>query len=473
MSTATLSQKLKGKKAEKPVVKDITDTQHQEVIELIRGRTMEMSFTVHGLPKSRKITGKTADKIAAAVKGTRRGVKASWTMFTSEHPAVKELNAAIRDLDAVREAWTIVKSADVKKGDGDKVSIAGGKRLIWDKDVPEFYALFVKRAKLIDMAAEKLQHAMDNVTYDADDNPIKSVKDMDRENAEEAWDESAYPKDVRQVVGVAKERGPDGMPRIGNDGDPVYIISFSEYHVSEKLPALLRERAIQRIDAGLSGTIETAMTYAVNELSESMLTFMDELSNRMKVYPVGEYKYLTEHGEAEVVKRVTHADDDKVPPGQVKVYIRYVEKDVEGEKKVAKWLGPMKEAEFGVKLRPQTTGERKKIYPSVIEGIINQLQTFKEKKAKMLGVYGENLTEAFAPLLATLTKAKEGNPWAKNEDAAKKLAAVLKTDEEVRTVVSKAVADTVEALEEQVKTVKETTKRRSVKMSLVGKLDEE
>lgn len=459
-----INTKLKSlKKVPKPEIKEVSDKEHQAVVELLRGRTMEMSFTVHGLPKSRKITGKLAEKVAASVGGTRKGVKASWSMFTSEHPAVKELNQAIRELEQLRETWTIVRSAEVKSGSDDKVTIEGGKRLIWDKDIPEFHQLFVAKAKQIDKCVDKLQHAMDNTTYDTEENPIKSVKDMDRENAKDAWDESVYPKDLSLVVGVSKERDGQGRVRL-EDGEPVYVVNFHEYHVSEKLPELLRERAVKRIDEGLSGTIETAMTYAFGELTDQMLTFLGELSTRMKVYPLMEkYAYLD---GAEVVKTVTSDDDAKVPAGQVKVLLRY--KD--GDSKTSKWFGPMKKADFASEFKPQQTNEKKKIYPSVVEGIIEQLQAFKEKKSKMLGSYGDNAVKAVDPLLKALTLAKENNPWVTNANAAGKLVSAIKTDEEAKSALAKTIADTVELLEEQVESVKETHKRRSIKMSLVGKV---
>ncbi len=461
---ATLQAKLKTKTT-KPVVKAVNDKQHQEVVSLIRGRTMEMSFTVHGLPKSRRISGKLADQLASSVKGKTKGVRASWSMFTSDHPAVKELNVVIRELDQLRETWTIVKSAEVKSGTDDKVTIEGGKRLIWDKDVDSFHALFVAKAKLIDKCVEKLQHAMDNQTYDADGGPVKSVKEMDKTNAGEAWDEKVYPKDLRLIVGVSKERLSDGTVVTDANGDPVYLIKFEEYHVSEKLSEVLRERAIKRIDEGLSGTIETAMTYAVNELSNSMLTFLGELSNRTKLYPKvpGPWAHLY---EGEVIKQVTSDDDKKVPNGYVKVMVRYEDKDAPGKPKISKWLDPMKINDFATQLKPQTTSEKKKIYPTVIEGIISQMQAFKDKKAKMLGAYGENLVAAFEPLLETLTKANEGNPWGSPSSAAQKLAGVLKTDAEVREIVSKTITDTVELLEEQVEVAKSTHKRRSVRVNV-------
>lgn len=467
--------------ADKPDLPAVSDDQHQKVVELLRGRTMEMSFTVHGLPKSRKISGKLAEQVAASVAGKKKGVRASWSMFTSEHPRVKELNAAIRELDQLRDTWTIVRSADVQTGEGDKVTIQGGKRLIWDKDVPEFHALFVTKARQIDRCVKDLQHAMDHTTYDADDKPVPSVKEMDKANAGEAWDESVYPKDLNLIVGVSKEREADGSPRVDDDGNPIYVISFSEYHVSEKLPDLLRARAIKRIDDGLSSTIGSAMGYAVTELTDQMTVFLGELTRREKVYPPasGSLGYLY---EADVVKTVTAAEDSKLPDGYVKVLIRYKEPDgddkpVEGYKavgepgaKVTRWFGPMKKNDYAVQFRPQTSSEKKKIFPSVIEGIIEQLTAFRDKKAKMLGAYGDNLAAAFAPLLDKLMAAKAANPLTSTSAAAQKLAAVLRTDDEAKETLAKAVTDVVEMLEDQVTTVRETHKRRAIKASLIGQV---
>lgn len=462
-----LATRIKAKHAatgpEPAAVVPVTDEQHQAVIDLVRGRTMEMSFTVHGLPKSRRISGRLADQIAQSVQGSKKSVRSSWSMFTSDHPAVKELNGLLRELDLLRDTWTIVKSAEVKRGVGDRVTIEGGKRLIWDKDVPEFYALFLTKAKQIDRAAEKLEHAMTAVTFDADDEPVPSVMDMDRKNAGEAWDRAAYPDALALTVGVATERNADGTQAHGTDGEPKYVLKFEEYHVSEKLPEMLRERAIQRIEAGLSDTIETAMAYAATELTSSMVTFLGELSERTKVYPPvkSEYHYLY---EAEVLK-IAKAGTAGVPPGHVKVYLRYAS---DGDT-VSKWVGPLPEAEYLAQLKPQSSGEKRKIYPTVIEGIVTQLRAFKERKAKMLGAYGDNAVAAFDPLLNTLLLARDSNPYLTDAAAAKQLAEALKTSPGAREAVAQAVTDAVERLSDQVVAAKETNRRRTIKASLVGR----
>jgi hypothetical protein len=290
---------------------------------------------------------------------------------------------------------------------------------------------------------------------------------MDKENAGDAWDASAYPADVRDVVGVAKERNPDGAIRLDEHGEPIYVISFDEYHVSERLSKDLQRRAYERLDSKLSKTVEAAMAHVVGELTDSLDTFKEELVNRTGLFPgIGSpYLYLTEHGEAEAVKVVDSDQDVKVPAGHVRVLVRY---KTSPEEKTTKWVGPLKMTEYQTHMRPQATGERKKIYPTVIEGIISNMQAFRDRKAKMLGSYGEQVVEAFAPLLKSLTAYKGLDTT--NHEAASKLAARLKTSEEKRVELAKAVADAMEAMEDRVELVKQVARRRTIRASLVGKV---
>jgi hypothetical protein len=354
----------------------------------------------------------------------------------------------------------------VQKGEDGKVNIEGGKRLIWAKDIPEFYSLFVAKARQIDKCVEELQYAMDNVTDDGKGNTVASVKSMDRTNAGDAWDESAYPKDLRLTTGVAKERHPNGEVKEGDDGLPIYVIHFSEYHVSEKLPELLRERAIKRIDESLSATIDTAMTYAFTELSDQMLTFLGELTPRIKLYPPVDksHGYLY---DSDVVKRLTSADDPSVPAGCVKVLARYQEKDSDTKSTI--WLGPMKEEVFAGTFYPSVSSEKKKIYPSVVENIVEQLTVFRDKKAKMLGKYGENAVKTLEPLLETLTAAKKANVYLSTTTAAKQLVDAVKQDAQLKETIASVITNTVSQLESQLTEVRATHKRRRALRSLADK----
>lgn len=452
-----------------PVTTPVTPEQHQETVDLLKGRCLEMAFTVHGLPKNRRIGGKAAEQIASTVKGKIKGIRSSWSLFSSDHPAVKELNQAVRELVQLRDSWTIVRSAEVNKGTG---TIEGGKRLIWDADHEEFYRLFVTKAKVIDLCVVKVEHALNHRTNDDNGNEVMSIKDMDKENAGDAWNDGAYPATLLGAVGVAKECAADGKLQTDAGGEPIYIIHFDEYHVSERLCDTLRERAVHRLDQKLGETIETAMCYAVNELTEDLTTFMSELVNRVRIFPLPKHPWhvYAENGEPEVLKIVDHSKDRSVPSGQVKVLISYKEapaKDSEEEPTVVRrWLGPIPLQEYEDQVRPQSTGEKKKIYPAVIEGIIAKMESFRDKKARMLGQYGANVVASFDELLTELTKHKRLHM--RNDEAAQKLAGTLRTSDEAKEGMADVIADTIAALDTQTVEVKKM--RRQVMRKLIGKV---
>ena len=463
-------------------IKPVTDEAHQQVIDLIKGRCLEVSFTIHGLPKKRVIRGKMAQTIAGSIKANTKGISSNWFTFTSDHPAVAEFNQATRELLKLRDTWTIVRSAEAKKGEGGTVNIEGGVRLIWDHDVDEFYKRFCAKAAAIDAAVEKIQKYMDEVMIITDPDTgekttYPSIKEMDRANAGDAWNEDVYPKDVRRIAGVARERTPDGNEVLDEQGEPKYLITFEEYHVSEKLPALLRERAVERLDAKMAETVEIAFSYAVAELNEDLTTFMSELVNRVRIYPVKGHSFekFCEIEAAEVIKVVDHTKDDSIPSGYIKLMLGYKTVPEGGDEKkpviCRQWVGPISVDDYQTEVRPQKTGERKKIYSGVVEGIIAKLEAFKEKKAKMLGIYGENAMAAFEELFRELTKFKAF--YTTNDQAAQKLVSKLKNSEEAKEEISELIADTIAALEDQVETVKIVNRRRKIiSPKLIGKVGE-
>ena len=436
---------------------------YRDVVETLRGRTFVVRFTVHGLPKSRRLTGKLADQVAQAVKGTRRGVRSSWGLFTAEHPAVQAVNAAVRAVERLRDDWTIVLAAEPSASRARPGAVAPGMRLIWDKDVSEFYSLFQQRAWVLDECVRRLQHALDHATTDEAGRTVPSVKEMDRQHAGEAWSPAAYPEDLRSVVGVAKEIGPDGAPLLDKDGRPVYAISFSEFQVSEKLPALLRERALARLDECLASTVEAATRAVVSELSDQLMTLLEELSERTRVYPPEDGPYGHLYG-ADVLRKVTHDQDRQVPPGHVRVLLRYrpsagpaAADGGDGAEVVYQascWLGPLPNDEFVERLRPHTTAERRRLYPSVVEGIISAIETFRDKKARMLGRYGQSLVEAVTPLLERLTEARRHDPLLGTTALARTLTEAVRKDRAARDRLSALVSETVGAVAEKLEDVR-------------------
>ena len=93
----------------------------------------------------------------------------------------------------------------------------------------------------------------------------------------------------------------------------------------------------------------------------------------------------------------------------------------------------------------------------MIEGLIAQMTALREYKAKMLGAYGDNLTGAVGGLLSTLNQMRKlGDD---NASLSKRAAETLKKDDSFRQNLSEVVADTIEALAENVEQVKVVRRR--------------
>jgi hypothetical protein len=462
---------------------------HQEVIDLVKGNCLEVHFKISKLPKSRKISGALADAIASAVKGKKKSVRGSWMPYAAEHPAVKEFNAKVREIEMLRDGWTLVKSAEVKAGPDGGASIEGGKRLIWEHDHEQFYKLASAKAREITLAAIRVQKYLDADMYDDSGKRVPSIKEMGKSNAGDAWEESVYPPNLADRIGIPRERNPDGSYRLDEDGQYIYLIEFDEYHVSEKLSDTLRKRAVERLDARMSETVEKALTYAVGALTEDLETFMNSLVSRTKIKPVIDHPWskYTLVDKAEVIKVRDTKDDPDIPAGMIKVYLSFkevvFEKDeATGKKKAVKdkagrdkirtvkvWEGPITVEEYETKVRPQIVTERKPIHTSVLERIVENMESFRDKKAKMLGSYGKEATEKLDGLLAQLTKYQKA--WVNPEDALAKLAKTLKNSKDEREALVGRIADTITDLDEYAEHVKKVARRRSIGTDLFG--DEE
>lgn len=457
---ATMSpskQKAKTVQAKKPT--PVTDAQHAEVVKTFAQECVEVDFTISGLPSDRKAKGKVAEQIRQHVGATKRSAKTSWKMFVAtphkdtptDDPgvaAIKALNAAIGDLQAFRDRRTLVKSGDVGVTDDGAVKVEAGKRLLYAEDVTEFYAEASVLAKRIDEAAEKV------ITH------LPQIKANDRRHAGDLWDEAEYSEAVVRRVGVAKDVA---------TGD--YLIHFGPPRDYSILPPEIAAKAAKWAEGQMTTSIESAVESVADTFNKALTTFLGELTSRTRIDPVAghPWKEFCRHGNAEVVKTKIREQDETVPAGHVKVYLSYKvpPTDAEGREladyapdqlvKVSRWVGPIPVAEYEGQVRPRATDERKKIFPGVIEGLLAQMEALREFKGKMLGAYGANLTGAVGGLLDTLNSLRRlGDD---NGDVAKKAADALKKDGEFRRSLADVVADTIEALEDNVEQVKVVRRR--------------
>lgn len=450
-SMSAPAKPVKKRQVAQPV--PVTDEAHLAAVEVMKEKCYELRFSIGRLPTTRKADRKQAEEIAKLVKGSRKGVRTSWRLFLDEHPTIKELNAALNVLQSYRDAFAKVedsKKAGKTEDDEDKGSKQeAGKRLILASDHKDIYDQVKVYADRVADLAQKVQDA------------LPEIKAIDKKEAGDLWNEAAYPIDVRQIVGVPK------------DVEGHYIVDFEP---TVKTPPGLHDEIkavlVKRAEAKLSGSLEVAVESAVKELNKGLATFMSELVNRVRIFPIAAHELhkLCQHGQPEVVRTKTNAQDSKIPPGQVAIYIQYKglvdgvktytgPDDLEWKKG---WFGPYSEKEYATQIRPQATEETKKIYPTVVEGLIARMQAFREKQKELLGVHGNNVDGAFTALFDTLNELRRlGDD---NRKVGEKVVSKLKMDEDYKTLVADTISETIEALDNSVVEVKKARRRISAKL---------
>lgn len=441
------------KKINKTVARPVpvTDEQHLEAVQFQKEHCYKLSFVISGLPSSRRADPKASEEIAKSRKGTRKGIRTSWRLFLDTHPAVKELKAVIGELHDYRNRFATMEEeggdddagAD-EPGAGDdekKKKKAAGKRLIFKEDHKEIADHIAGLADRVAAAAERAQAH------------YGEIKANDRGEAGDLWREDAYPPDIRAIVGVPKDA-------YG------YVVNFlPTVAIPDGLDPQIAAKLMKRAELQLSGSIECAVTSAVGELNKALTTFLGELANRVRVDPVPGHplRALCKHGNPEVLRTKIHEQDAAVPPGHVSLYLSYKAADEDGPPDrlvtIKKWFGPYKEAEYEKEIRPEATEERKKIYPSVIEGLIAKMQNFRDVQAALLGAHGKNVENAFGAVMEALNEFRRlGDD---NYKVAEKVAKTVKADEDFKAGMADLVAQTIEALDDSVTEVKKVRRRIS------------
>lgn len=397
---------MKPPKAEKPPkVETASDDklidQHVDAVRDLAENCMEVTYEVYGLPTTRTVSEGARNKMVETVGGKRRGYSISKRMFISNHPLIKEFNAARRRLDDWRDSFVIVKAAEASTDAEGKEKITAGVRLIMAKDIVEFEQGFRVRVDEYYAAADQIQKYLDEPYYDGK-KQWPSILDNDSAELGTDFNRADYPMNVRDNVRVV-------MPQ------------YNSYAVSLKLPPEVRKRQEERIVESLNGTLETATSYICETLTDVFTTFANQLVNRTRLNPDPNGPFGKYHG-AELVKLRTHAEDDTVPKGFIIPVVRYKdtvpvelvvgETTVEDpnavpetkEVSVVAHLDPVPEHDYDKLFKPQTTEERKMLTKSVLDNIYAQMETVGKVK-DMLGPYGVKLEDTLGKVQSLLKSA--------------------------------------------------------------------
>jgi hypothetical protein len=130
-----------------------------------------------------------------------------------------------------------------------------------------------------------------------------------------------------------------------------------------------------------------------------VLQFADQLSMRLRLDPVEDWKILK---DAEVTNVIKHQDDETVPSGHVVISLRRKDKLVitlPGGKTLVPtptgeyWLDAMPEHDYAVLLRPYETTQKKKLYDSTLANLKEQMEAFR-RSAEMFGPHAAAIQAA-------------------------------------------------------------------------------
>ncbi len=410
---------------------------HKAAVEKLAEQAMEVSYEISGLPRSRRVSDAAKTKMIATVNATKSGISMSKRLYSSRHPLLVEFNAARRRLDKWRDGFVIVKAAEQSTDEEGTEKIVAGVRLIMAKDIPEFEQGFKIRVDEYYAAAAQLQRYMRQTYFDGK-KEWPSVLDAIAAELGTEFNKADYPDDITDEIRVV-------MP------------TYTDYAVSIKLPAEIRKRQEKRIEQALSGTLETATSSIADTLTKVFTTFAAQLVNRTRVFPAKDDPLFGKYHGAEVVTiSRPHDDDASIPATQMILTLRYKVEEEGKEKSVTETLTTMHEKDYEETFKPQTTDERKKLTKSVLDNIVDQMQTVVKVK-EMLGPYGDKLGGTIEKLQTIFHSAGKSTESVLNE---------AKNSVTFRNRLSEAINGAVVELAETVETVRKV--RRRINPALIG-----
>jgi hypothetical protein len=345
--------------------------EYVELINNLKNKAYKLSFTVGGLPQQRAADKNNAERIAHTLGANTKAISTKWRIFNPEHPLVAELMRALNDLRKFRDGFISADKLDASK-------------LIWAEDHAHIYSEVCRLDAEVKRIADKVDQRLDE------------IKEVDRANAAALWRADVYPQvPIKQLVGVPHDStGP--IIKI----EPLFVIP-------EGLQEEIKKTIAKRIELKLASDISEATNSSVLALQESITTFLEELNNKTVLQPVAGFfdEYTQASPEVSVLKTETNNENKEIPVGYIRCFVEYKvktktvvdDKEVDVLTKKMEWTKPITLDEYRNYARPFSV--KKKIYSSVIDNVIEQINRFKKYQKDLLGDYGTDIDRRLDSLL--------------------------------------------------------------------------
>lgn len=392
----------------------------QEAVDFLQTKCREVWWTTSRVPSTKQVSGRDKQEMTAAIGGSTAGFSVSKRVFASKHPAVQRVNTAFRAFDELRDRYTIVKAASASEEQG-RFMVDPGRRIIRVADITAFEAEFAEAKQELESAVTLLASAVnDSVMVPGYEEPVESIKEMDRKRLGQSFDDKDYPSadDLQQSIRVT-------LPQYG-------VLTTDTL-----LPPAVLEREQARVQQELGDTIALAANRIGDELVEAMTSLVRSLSCRTYVDPLPGDAWrdkLVKIGKVEVAAVLTTKDDRSITSGKIKLRLTWKGEDNTTVEEISP---EMTQEEYEKNLRPRETNERRQLRSNSIAKLQLMLDNLGQVRS-MLGNEGEGIEKSLVQVKSLLANcARNGNP-AEAVQSLKNSSAMAET---LRSALSVAVDD--------------------------------
>lgn len=439
--TATGKKKTNGEKPVEPKKPDEFEKKVEQTAESLLKGCSKVRVRCSWFSTSAKIDDAVmGEMMGDTAKHIRDAISASKRLLKSKDKALVSAKQAFQSITDYVNSMTIpmiaLRAASDEEGSLRK---DGGVRLIQKKDMAEFDNRMQYLTGVLKTAVQNLQAAMPR------------IKEEDRERLgklnSKLFNENDYPEDVTKLVGVEY-----GFEPIGVDAD--WEVLCPEIYARESVNARKRYEAV----------VESAAVEYATRLVKYVEQVTRQLGNRVRLSPKTDFrKVLVKHdddttatvdvSESEVIRKITHADDDETAEGHVRVRVR-LNKDAGAKGKSTEvWMKAMKEADYYTNMQPYETEEKNKLFDSTIDNLKAELEAF-ANVGEMFGPYKDVVTGGIDKIKGMLKQASSSMNTSS-------ITQQLREGSFFRNQMKGTLEEVAKAVEQQVTVAKE--RRRTVK----------
>jgi hypothetical protein len=439
--TATGKKKTSGEKPVEPKKQDAFEQKVEQTAESLLKGCSKVRVRCSWFSTSAKIDDAVmGEMMGDTAKHIRDAISASKRLLKSKDKALVSAKQAFQAITDYVNSMTIpmiaLRAASDEEGSLRK---DGGVRLIQKKDMKEFDTRMQYLMGVLKTAVQNLQAAMPR------------IKEEDRVRLSKLnsklFNDNDYPEDVTKLVGVEY-----GFEPIGVDAE--WEVLCPEIYARESINARKRYEAV----------VESAAVEYATRLVKYVEQVTRQLGNRVRLSPKEGFKkqlvtlddesqVVADINDAEVIRKLTRADDDEIPAGSVKVRVRLTKDAGAKGKSQEAWLPVTKDAVYYGELQPYETEEKNKLFDSTIDNLKAELEAF-ANVGEMFGPYKDVVTGGIDKIKDMLKKASSSMNTSS-------ITQQLREGSFFRNQMKGTLEEVAKAVEQQVTVAKE--RRRTVK----------